>query len=150
MAPKPSTRPQNAGQPNAAEKKVQCGTCSIDSGFLLTNGHLVALFVSAVLLSPSQLLEHSLLANEQQWMLEPLQQEVSNQETRAPSKRSEPYAPNLLASKDRGDGSVDLWISLTKQMQQLQQQLVEAAVRHKHKAAEQEERAIEIGKSISQ
>ena len=58
-----------------------------------------------------------------------------------------------LASKDRGDGGVDLWISLTKQMQQLQQQqlqLVEAAVRHKHKAAEQEERAIEIGKSISQ
>ena len=46
-----------------------------------------------------------------------------------------------------------LWISLTKQMQQLQQQkvqLVEAAVRHKHKAAEQEERAIEIGKFISQ
>ena len=48
---------------------------------------------------------------------------------------------------------VDLWISLTKQMQKLQQQqmqLVEAAVRHKGKAAEQEERAIEIGKSISQ
>ena len=45
------------------------------------------------------------------------------------------------------------WVSLTKQMQQLQQhqmQLVEAVVRHKRKAAEQEERAIEIGKSISQ
>ena len=66
-----------------------------------------------------------------------------------------------LVSKDIGDGGVDLWISLTKQMQQLQQQqlmqqlqqqqlqLVEAAVRHKHKAAEQEERAIEIGKYIS-
>ena len=46
-----------------------------------------------------------------------------------------------------------MWISLTKEMQKLQQQqmqLVEAAVRHKRKAAEQEERAIEIGKSISQ
>ena len=31
MAPKPSTRPRNAGQPNEAEKKVQCGTCSNDS-----------------------------------------------------------------------------------------------------------------------
>ena len=53
----------------------------------------------------------------------------------------------------RGDGGVDSWISLTKQMQQLwqqQMQLVEAAVRHKRKAAEQEERAIEIRKSISQ
>ena len=37
-----------------------------------------------------------------------------------------------------------------QQLQQQQLQLVEAAVRHKHKAAEQEERAIEIGKSISQ
>ena len=58
-----------------------------------------------------------------------------------------------LVSNSRGDGGVDLWISLAKQMQQLQQQqvqLVEAAVRHKHEAAEQEERAIEIGKSISQ
>ena len=70
MAPKPSTRPRNAGQPNEAEKKVQCGTCGNDSWILLV--------VSAVLLSPSQLLEHSLLANEQQWMPEPLQQEVSN------------------------------------------------------------------------
>ena len=40
-------------------------------GFLLTNGHLVALVVSAVLLSPSQLLERSLSANEQQWTPEP-------------------------------------------------------------------------------
>ena len=35
-------------------------------------------------------------------------------------------------------------------LQQQQMQLVEAAVRHKRKAAVQEERAIEIGKSISQ
>ena len=138
-------------------------------GFLLTNGHLVALVVSAVLLFPSQLLERSLLANEQQWMPDQLQQEVSNhgcekffkknwtlpnvQVTKAPSRISEPYICPELVSKDRGDGGVDLWISLTKQMQQLQQQqlqLVEAAVRHKLKAAEQEKRAIEIGKSISQ
>ena len=118
-------------------------------GFLLTNGHLVALVVSAVLLFPSRLLERSLLANEQQWMPDQLQQEVSNhgcekffkknwtqpnvQVTKAPSRRSEPYAPN--SSLKAGDGGVDLWISLTKQMQQLQQQqlqLVEAAVRHKH------------------
>ena len=37
-----------------------------------------------------------------------------------------------------------------QQLQQQQVQLVEVAVRHKHKAAEQEERAIETGKSISQ
>ena len=37
-----------------------------------------------------------------------------------------------------------------QQLQQQQLQLVEAAVRHKHKADEQEERAIDIGKSISQ
>ena len=37
-------------------------------GYLLTNGHLVALVVSAVYPFPSHLLEHSLLANEQQWM----------------------------------------------------------------------------------
>ena len=35
-------------------------------GYFLTNGHLVALVVSAVLLSPCQLLERSLLANEQE------------------------------------------------------------------------------------
>ena len=137
-------------------------------GFLLTNGHLVALVVSAVLLFPSQLLERSLLANEQQWMPDQLQQEVSNHGLReilqekldvaeragdeGAVKKNRALCPELV-SKDRGDGGVDLWISLTKQMQQLQQQqlqLVEEAVRHKHKAAEQEERAIEIGKSISQ
>ena len=37
-----------------------------------------------------------------------------------------------------------------QRLQQQQVQPVEAAVRRKHKAAEQEERAIEIGKSISQ
>ena len=31
MAPKQSTRPRTAAQPNEAEKKVQCGTCSNDS-----------------------------------------------------------------------------------------------------------------------
>ena len=138
-------------------------------GYSLTNGHLVALVVSGALPFPSQLLELSPLVDEQQqWMPEPLpQQEVSNhghekffrknltqpnvQETKAPSKRSEHYAP--IVSTDRGDGVVDLWISLTRQMQQLQQQqmqLVEAAVRHKRKAAEQEERAIEVGRFISQ
>ena len=57
-----------------------------------------------------------------------------------------------LQQQRRGDGGVDLWISLTKQMQKQQQQmqLAEAAVRHKRKAAEQErEREIKIGKSIS-
>ena len=143
------------------------GPATVILGFLLTNGHLVALVVSAVLLFPSQLLERSPLANEQQWMPDQLQQEVLNhgcekffkknwtlpnvQVTKA-VKKIRALCPELV-SKDRGDGGVDLWISLTKQMQQLQQQqleLVEAAVRHKHKAAEQEERAIEIGKSISQ
>ena len=68
-------------------------------------------------------------------------------------QKDQSLVPQTRLHKVRGDGGVDLWISLTKQMQQLQQQqvqLVEAAVRHKHKAAEQEERAIEIGKSISQ
>ena len=144
------------------------GPATVILGFLLTNGHLVALVVSAVLRFPSQLFVRSLLANEQQWMLERPQQEVLNhgcekffkknwtlpnvQETKAAVKKIRALCPELV-SKDRGDGGVDLWISLTKQMQQLQQQqlqLVEAAVRHKHKAAEQEERAIEIGKSISQ
>ena len=31
MAPKQSTRPRTAAQPNDAEKKVQCGTCNSDS-----------------------------------------------------------------------------------------------------------------------
>ena len=155
--------------PMTRRRRYNVGPATVILGFLLTNGHLVALVVSAVLLFPSQLLEHSLLVNEQQWMLEQPQQEVLNhgcekffkknwtlpnvQVMKAPSRRSEPYICPELVSKDRGDGGVDLWISLTKQMQQLQQQqvqLVEAAVRHKHKAAEQEERAIEIGKSISQ
>ena len=65
MAPKQSTRPRTAAQPNDAEKKVQCGTCNSNSWILLTNGHLVALVVSAVLLFPSQLLERSLSVNEQ-------------------------------------------------------------------------------------
>ena len=39
-------------------------------GYLLTNGHLVALVASAVYPFPSHLLEHSRLVNEQQWMLE--------------------------------------------------------------------------------
>ena len=47
-------------------------------GYLITDVHLVALVVSAVLHSPSQLLVHSLLVDEQQWMPEPRQQEVSN------------------------------------------------------------------------
>ena len=154
--------------PMTRRRRYNVGPATVILGFLLTNGHLVALVVSAVLLFPSQLFVRSLLANEQQWMLERPQQEVLNhgcekffkknwtlpnvQETKAPSRRSEPYAPNS-SRKVRGDGGVDLWISLTKQMQQLQQQqlqLVEAAVRHQHKVAEQEERAIESGKSISQ
>ena len=133
-------------------------------GYLLTNGHLGALVVSVVILSLSLLLEPSPLVREQQWMREPPQQEVSNhgyekifkknwtqpnvQATKAPSKRSEPYAP-ISSPTVEVNGGVDLWISLSKRMHQLQQQqvqLVEAAVRHKRK----EERAIEIGKSISQ
>ena len=67
-------------------------------------------------------------------------------------KKIRALCPDLVSDR-RGDGGADLWISLTKQMQKLQQQqmqLVEAAVRHKRKAAEQEERATESGKSISQ
>ena len=45
---------------------------------------------------------------------------------------------------------MDLAHEPVQQLQQQQVQLVEAAVRHKHKAAEQEEKAIEIGRSISQ
>ena len=96
MAPKPSTRPRSAAQPN-------------EVGFLLTTGHLVALVVSAVLLSQSHLLERSLTAKEQQWTPQPPQQEVSNhgyekffkkldEAERAGDegavKKSEPYAPN--------------------------------------------------------
>ena len=89
------------------------------------------------------------------WLREILQEKLDVAERAGDEgavKKIRALCPELV-SKDRGDGGVDLWISLTKQMQQLQQQqlqLVEAAVRHKHKAAEQEERAIEIGKSISQ
>ena len=89
------------------------------------------------------------------WLREILQEKLDAAERAGDQgavKKIRALCPELV-SKDRGDGGVDLWISLTKQMQQLQQQqlqLVEAAVRHKHKADEQEEKAIEIGKSISQ
>ena len=68
------------------------------------------------------------------------------------SKKIRAFCPDLV-STSQGEGGVDLWISLTKQMQELQEQqmqLVEAAVRHKRKAAEQEEGAADFGKSISQ
>ena len=92
---------------------------------------------SAVLLFPSQLFVRSLLANEQQWMLERPQQEVLNHGCEKFFKKKLDVAERAgdegavkkiralcpeLVSKDRGDGGVDLWISLTKQMQQLQQQ----------------------------
>ena len=70
--------------------------------------------------------------------------------TRGASKNIRAICPDLV-STSQGEGGVDLWISLRKQMQELQQlpmQLVGAAVRHKRKAAEQEERAVEVGKSI--
>ena len=98
---------------------------------------------------------HFLLRAESEWLLEILQEKLDAAERAGDEgvvKKIRALCPEL-ASTDRGDRGVDLWISLTKQMQQLQQQqmqLVEAAVRHKRKVAEQEERATEIGKSISQ
>ena len=173
MAPTPSIRPRNAGQPNEAEKKVQCGALvAMILGILLTNGHLVALVVSGVLLSPSHFPKPVARAQSvgkraavdagtaaaggvEPWLREVLQEKLDAAERAGDEgavKKIRALCPERV-SKDRGDGGVDLWISLTKQMQQLQQQqlqLVEAAVRHKHKAAEQKERAIEIEKSISQ
>ena len=96
--------------PMTRRRRYNVGPATVILGFLLTNGHLVALVVSAVLLFPSQLLERSLSANEQQEMPDQPQQEVLShgcekffkknwtlpnvQVTKAPSRRSEPYAPN--------------------------------------------------------
>ena len=90
-------------------------------GHLLTNGHLGALVVSVVILAPSLLLEPSLLVRVQQWMREPPQQEVSNHGCdEGAVKKIRALCPDLV-SHNGSDGGVDLWISLTKQMQQLQQ-----------------------------
>ena len=137
-------------------------------GFLLTNGHLDAHFASVVIRSQNPLLEHSLLAKEWQWIpgtvtagrIEPWLREIVQDKLDAAerggdagaSKKIRALCPDL-ASTSQSEGGVDLWISLTKQMQELQpqlMQLVEAAVRHKRKAAQQEERAVEVGESISQ
>ena len=100
-------------------------------GYLITDVHLVALVVSAVLHSPSQLLVHSLLVDEQQWMPEPPQQEVSNHGSEkflqgkldtaehagdeGAVKKIRAFCPEFV-STDRGGGGVDQWISLTRQM----------------------------------
>ena len=139
-------------------------------GYLLTNGHLVALIVSAVHLFPMPAARAQSVGRRattvdagtaaaaggvEPWLREILQEQLDAAERagdEGAAKKIRALCPELVSS-DRGDGGVDLWISLTKQMQQLQQQqmqLVEAAVRQKRKAAEQEERAIEIEKSISQ
>ena len=87
-------------------------------GYLLTNGHMGALVVSVVILSP-------------------IGKRTAVDAGTAPAGGAEPWLREILQEKLDAAG-VDLWISLTKQMQQLQQQqmqLVEAAVRHKSKAA---------------
>ena len=123
-------------------------------GFLLTNGHLVALVVSAVLLFTKPVARAQSVGKRaavdagsvpaggvEPWLREILQEKLDVAERaddEGAVKKIRALCPELV-SKDRGDGGVDLWISLTKQMQQLQQQqlqLVEAAARHKHKAAE--------------
>ena len=168
MAPKQSTRPRTAAQPNDAEKKVQCGTCNSDSWIFAhkwTPGRTCRFccspFPKPVARAQSVGKRAAVDAGSapaggvEPWLREILQEKLDVAERAGDEgavKKIRALCPELV-SKDRGDGGVDLWISLTKQMQQLQQQqlqLVEAAVRHKHKAAEQEERAIEIGKSISQ
>ena len=113
--------------PMTWRRRYNVGLVTVVLGFLLSNGHLVALVVSAVLLFPSQLLERSLSANEQQEMPDQPQQEVLREilqekldvAERAGDegavKKIRAFCPEL-ASKDRGDGGVDLWISLTKQM----------------------------------
>ena len=120
-------------QRNQMKRKRRCNVASVVMvlGYLLTNGHLIALVVSAALLSPSQLLEHSLLVDEQQWVPEPLAaggvepwlretlQEKLDAAERAGDegavKKIRALCPELV-STDRGDGGVDLWISLTRQM----------------------------------
>ena len=168
MAPKQSTRPRTAAQPSDTEKKVQCGTCNSDSWIFAhkwTPGRTCRFccspFPKPVARAQSVGKRAAVDAGSapaggvEPWLREILQEKLDVAERAGDEgavKKNRALCPELV-SKDRGDGGVDLWISLTKQMQQLQQQqlqLVEEAVRHKHKAAEQEERAIEIGKSISQ
>ena len=89
-------------------------------------------------------------------MREPPQQEESNHGYEKFFKKNwtrrrqkdQSFMPDLV-SESRADGGVDLWILLKKQTQKLQQQQMQR-VEAKRKAAEQEERAIEIGKSVSQ
>ena len=128
-------------------------------GYLLTNGHLVALVVSAVHPFPKPVARAQSVGKRaavdagsnaaggvEPWLREMLQEKLD-----AAERTGDEGAVKKIRALCCG--GVYLWISLTRQMQKLQQQqlqLVEAAVRHKHKAAEQEERAIGIGKSISQ
>ena len=168
MAPKPSTRPRSAAKPNEAEEKVQCGICSNDfwifaHGWTLgrTCRFCCSPFPKPVARAPSVGKRAAVDARTAAaGGVEPLLREILQEKLDAAEragdqgavKKLRAFCPELL-STDRGDGGADLWISLTRHVQQLQQQqmqLVEAAVRHKRKAAEQEERAIEIGKSISQ
>ena len=167
VAPKPSTRPRLAAQPNAAEKKVPCGTCNHDSWIFAHRwipGRTIRFCCHPF---PKPVLEHSLLAKRaavdsgtvsagriEPWLREVLKESrmpLNALATDGASKKIRALRPDLVSTSE-GEGGVDLWISLTKEMQKLQQQqmqLVDAAVRHKRKA-EQEERAVEVGKSISQ
>ena len=111
MAPKPSTRPRNAAQPNEAEKKLQCGTCNNDS------------WIFAHKWTPGRTCRFCC-----HLFPKPAARAQSVGKRTAVDARA--LCPDLV-SDTGGDGGVDLWISLTKQMQQLQHQqmqLIEEAV----------------------
>ena len=107
-------------------------------GYMLINGHLVALVVSAVLSSfPKPVARAQSVGKRttvdagtaaaggvEPWLREVLQEKLDAVERAGDEgaiKKIRASCPELV-SKDRGDGGVDLWISLTKQVQQLQQQ----------------------------
>ena len=108
MAPKPSTRPRPAAQPNAAEKKVPCGTCNHDSWIFAHRwipGRTIRFCCHPF---PKPVLEHSLLAKRaavdsgtvtagriEPWLREVLKESrmpLNALATTVPVRKSEPYA----------------------------------------------------------
>ena len=132
--PKPSTRPRNAAQPNEVEKKVQCGPWNNDSWIFArtwTPGRTCRFCchpcpkpaARAQSVGKRTVVDAGTAAagGAERWSREILQQKLDVAEREGDEgvvKNIRASCPDHVSNK-RGDGGVDLWISLTKQMQQL-------------------------------
>ena len=128
MAPKQSTRPRTAAQPNDAEKKVQCGACNSDSWIFAhkwTPGRICRFCCSRF---PKPVARAQSVGKRatvdvgsapaggvEPWLREILQEklDVAERSGDEGAVRKIRALCHELVSKDRSDGGVDLWISLT-------------------------------------